>query len=201
VCQTLAYAHSRGVIHRDLKPANVMVGAFGEVQVMDWGLAKVRAPGSEDPAPSDAAQANTRPLPLADTVPSPTQPGAVMGTLAYMPPEQARGEVDELDERSDGFGLGAILCVILTGEPPYREQSAVRLREQAKSADLADAFTRLNDCGTEAELVALAKHCLAKDQADRPCSAASLAEAVAAYQAGVQERLRRAEVERAAAEA
>src|SRR5262249_52847147 len=114
VCQAVAYAHSRGVIHRDLKPANVMVGEFGEVQVMDWGLATRRGE-PELSAPGDAA-------PVADAPGSPpqTQPGMLLGTPAYMAPEQARGEVAEVDRRSDVFGLGAILCEILTGQPPYR---------------------------------------------------------------------------------
>src|SRR5262249_42311604 len=118
VCQALAYAHARGVIHRDLKPANVMVGAFGEVQVMDWGLAKLlsAAPadaGSEPPADRGDV------LPTRCAAGGETQAGAVLGTPGYMAPEQARGEVDTLDARCDVFGLGALLCAILTGQPPF----------------------------------------------------------------------------------
>jgi WD40 repeat protein/tRNA A-37 threonylcarbamoyl transferase component Bud32 len=199
VCQTLAYALSRRVIHRDLKPENIMVGAFGEVQVMDWGLAKVLSGAS--PESSDTAAASTMNALHTDTVVGLSRKGDVIGTLRYMPPEQACGEIDRLDERSDVFGLGAILCVILTGEPPYRADSLEELFEQARNADLRDAFARLDSCQADAELVALAKHCLAKDQTDRPRDAAAVAETVAAYQASVQERLRRAELERAAAEA
>jgi tetratricopeptide (TPR) repeat protein len=201
VCQTLAYAHDRGVIHRDLKPANVMVGAFGEVQVMDWGLAKsVRSPADKyDEARADPTPAE-RLLSPHETRSGPTVPGAVMGTLAFMPPEQARGEVDRLDERSDVFGLGAILCVLLTDQPPYRERAHSKLLEQAQTADLADAFSRLERCGTDPELVKLAMRCLAKEPADRPRHAAAVAEEVAAYQEGVRERLRQAQVERARAE-
>jgi tetratricopeptide (TPR) repeat protein len=203
VCQTLAYAHARGVIHRDLKPANVMVGAFGEVQVMDWGLAKVLDMASRGRQPPEGRAADPAPA-LArtpqETQSGPTVPGAVMGTLAFMPPEQARGEVERLDERSDVFGLGAILCVLLTGHPPYRERAHAKLLEQAQTADLADAFTRLEQCGADTDVVTLAIRCLAKEPAARPRNASAVAEAVAAYQEGVRERLRHAQLERAGAE-
>src|SRR5262245_58872976 len=126
VCQTVAYTHSRGVIHRDLKPANLMVGAFGEVQVMDWGLAKLLGQDQEAPLPAGAAGASTIYSSRSSSEDdSATRAGTVLGTPAYMPPEQARGQVEHLDERCDVFGLGAILCEILTGQPPYtgsREQ-------------------------------------------------------------------------------
>ncbi len=122
VCQTIAYAHSRGVIHRDLKPSNVMVGSFGEVQVMDWGLAKVLPEGgiADDAAP-DPDQQGVVPTERCGSAVTggESQAGSVLGTPAYMAPEQARGEVGRLDERADVFGLGAILCEILTGRPPY----------------------------------------------------------------------------------
>jgi serine/threonine-protein kinase len=120
VCQAVAFAHSRGVIHRDLKPSNVMVGAFGEVQVMDWGLAKVL------PRDGEAAKGGVE-FGSGDTVRRVGTTGSTaddrrtgtVGTPAYMPPEQARGAGDEVDERADVFGLGAILCEVLTGRPPY----------------------------------------------------------------------------------
>ena len=191
ICQTLAYAHARGVIHRDLKPANVMVGAFGEVLVMDWGLAKDARRGADGPA------AATESAPEAGQ----SQQGAVLGTPSYMPPEQARGEIDRLDERSDVFGLGAVLCEILTGLPPYRGNSGTEVLLKAAGADLEDAFTRLDACGADAELVRLAKDCLSAKQEERPRDGRAVADALTAYLAGVQERLRAAEVERAAAQA
>ena len=128
VCQTLAYAHSKGVIHRDLKPSNVMVGAFGEVQVMDWGLAKVLTPSGGRSRPSQTGDrrrrcrsSRRRAASEADAGEdgSETRAGSVLGTPAYMAPEQARGEVEDVDRRADVFGLGAILCEMLTGKPPF----------------------------------------------------------------------------------
>src|SRR5262249_30014892 len=120
VCQAVAYAHKQGVIHRDLKPANVMVGAFGEVQVMDWGLAKALDRGRGRPAAESEGMAAADGQAGSGGDPRlMTQAGAVLGTYAYMAPEQARGEVEGLDERCDVFGLGAILCEILTGRPPF----------------------------------------------------------------------------------
>src|SRR5262249_17467911 len=121
ICQAVGYAHSKHILHRDLKPANVMVGAFGEVQVMDWGLAKL-LPSSGGAAPGSAAGTET----IGGTVIQTSRPsgsgtlaGSMLGTPAFLAPEQAGGELDRLDERTDVFDLGAILCVILTGEPPY----------------------------------------------------------------------------------
>jgi tetratricopeptide (TPR) repeat protein/tRNA A-37 threonylcarbamoyl transferase component Bud32 len=114
VCQTIAFAHSRCVIHRDLKPANIMVGAFGEVQVMDWGLAKMLKSGSIEPDDDcpDLEHSAVCAHPAAIS-----QPGAVVGTPAYMAPEQARGEA--VDERSDVYGLGATLYELLTGRVAF----------------------------------------------------------------------------------
>jgi eukaryotic-like serine/threonine-protein kinase len=193
VCQTLAYAHSRGILHRDLKPGNVMVGAFGEVQVMDWGLAKVLRRGV-------AAGEDALPTPSGDGA-GLSQAGQVLGTPAYMAPEQARGEVDRLDERCDVFGLGAILCVILTGRPPHGSATADEALRRAARGDLAEAFAGLEACGADAELVRLARACLAPEAGARPRDAGVVAEAVAAYQAAVRERLRVAEVAEAEARA
>ena len=124
VCQTIAYAHARGVIHRDLKPSNIMVGAFGEVQVMDWGLAKVLPQGG---AAHDASAGKSRDREtviatarnVSDTDSERSKAGSVMGTPSYMAPEQARGETEWLDERCDVFALGSIHCELLTGEPAF----------------------------------------------------------------------------------
>src|SRR5262249_30912296 len=113
VCNAVAYAHSRGVIHRDLKPQNVVLGDYGEVMVLDWGLAKVIGDVEGDP---DAPV----PVTLApEEGESGTIAGQVLGTPAYMAPEQAEGRLDRLEARTDVYGLGAILYEILTGSPPF----------------------------------------------------------------------------------
>jgi tetratricopeptide (TPR) repeat protein len=198
VCQAMAYAHARGVIHRDLKPANVMVGTFGEVQVMDWGFAKVLA-GDRAAAEGGAnASGQTRPVDRRNGL---SQSGVLMGTPAYMPPEQARGETACIDKRTDVFALGAILCEILTGRPPHVGRTADEICRRAVGGDLGDAQNRLDACGADLAVRELAKHCLAAAPADRPADAGVVARDLAAYLASAQERLQRAELERAAAEA
>jgi serine/threonine-protein kinase len=209
VAQTMAYAHAKGVIHRDLKPANVMVGSFGEVQVMDWGLAKVLAEGGvadEEKAsqahqvPEDVTTIRTaRSTGTAGTFGSVTEAGSLLGTPAYMPPEQANGDVTRLDRRADVFGLGAILCEILTGKPPYVGRSSEEVRRKACNGDLADAMGRLDTCGADAELIALTKTCLAAEAIDRPKDAQAVVDGLTAYLNGVQERAQAAERERAVA--
>ncbi len=201
VCQAVGYAHAHRVIHRDLKPGNVMVGAFGEVQVMDWGLAKVLpAEGAPEPTEGEWAVAETLAAVTAIGTPltadSATRTGAVMGTPAYMAPEQAGGEVRKLDARSDVFGLGAILCQVLTGRPPYQGKDAHEVRLRAVRGELADALARLDGCGAEPELVALCKRCLAFRQEDRPADGEAVAEEVARIRQAAEERARRAELER-----
>jgi serine/threonine-protein kinase len=208
VCQTLAYAHARGVLHRDLKPSNVMVGAFGEVQVMDWGLAKVLQRGrgvgeavtEQSPADSFIRTRRSEGARTPEEVASQTQSGTVLGTPAYMAPEQARGDVELVDERADVFGLGAVLCQVLTGRPPFTGNTAEAARK-AQTAKMDEAFAGLDGCGADAELIALAKACLAAELCDRPRNAGEVAAAVTTYQNSVAERLRQADQERAAAEA
>jgi len=202
VCQTMAYAHSKGVLHRDLKPANVMVGAFGEVQVVDWGLAKVLRRGGV----ADEKRAKESLHTIIETVRSgpgssgsDSMVGSVMGTPAYMAPEQAQGEVDSLDERADVFSLGAILCEILTGRPPYEEIEGESILSQAAFAKLGRARTRIETCGADSALVQLCLECLTPAKGVRPASAAAVAKAVHAYLTSTEERAQKAEL--AAAEA
>jgi serine/threonine-protein kinase len=201
ICQAVGYAHSKHILHRDLKPANVMVGAFGEVQVMDWGLAKLISPGGEITHTVAATETacETR-IASARELDSATLAGSVLGTPAYMSPEQAGSELDRFDERADVFGLGAILCVILTGEPPYTGKSADEVRHMAIRGTLASAHARLDQCGADAKLVELCRACLSAERDHRPRDAGAVAATIAGYLAGVEERARRAERERAAAE-
>jgi tetratricopeptide (TPR) repeat protein len=198
VCQAVGFAHAHGVIHRDLKPHNVMVGRFGEVQVMDWGLAKVLRSG---PAAGDATEPEATATAIAPTraEEDETRAGTVLGTPAFMPPEQAIGATDQIDQRSDVFGLGAILCTLLTGQPPYTGSSGEAARQLAARGRLDDAFARLDGCGAEPGLVALCKRCLAPEKDDRPADAGAVAAAVAGLRQAAEERARRAEVERAEA--
>jgi len=173
VCRTIAYAHSRGVVHLDLKPGNVMVGAFGEVQVVDWGLAAL--------------------LPeLEDALGHGRRPGEVFGTPAYMPPEQARGDRALIDGRADLFALGAILCEIFTGSPPYPGGRAA-VRQAAAEARLDEARTRLSSAGP-AELARLCVRCLNEQPSARPRDATEIADGIAGSFAQLEARARGAEI-------
>ena len=188
VCQTMAYAHSKGVIHRDLKPANIMVGAFGEVQVVDWGLSKVLHKGGV----ADELEAQRSALTVIETVRSGPRAGAesmignVLGTPAYMSPEQARGEIQKLDERSDVFALGAILCEIVTGAPPYVAREGENLLQKAALAELDDARARIDAASAPAELKKLCLACLLPTRQARPSRAEELATAVHEHIAGLE---------------
>jgi serine/threonine-protein kinase len=204
VCQTMAYAHSCGVIHRDLKPSNVMVGSFGEVQVMDWGLAKVVDQGGvavEERGRRTRDDSGVIRIVRTGSSPDESRAGSVLGTPAYMAPEQARGQFDTLDERADVFGLGAILCEILTGRPPYTGSSSDEHYSKANRGDLAECLARLDACDAERELIDLARACLAAAPKDRPRDAEVVAARLTAHLAGMQERLKAAGLAQAQAEA
>jgi serine/threonine-protein kinase len=201
VCRTVAFAHAHGVIHRDLKPSNVMIGAFGEVQVVDWGLAKVLGQDGADTAL--ARRPKVEPRSVITTVRSGSAGsnslvGSVMGTPAYMSPEQARGETETLDERSDVFALGAILCEILTGRPPYVGTDS-EVARQCSRGEVGDAVRRLAECGAHASLVDLCRSSLAPQKSERPKDAGAVADGVAAYLAAVEKRVEQSRVEAAKA--
>jgi len=191
-CQTMAYAHARGVIHRDLKPTNIMIGGFGEVHVVDWGFGKVL--GHDDPLAQRPVERTIVATVRSEGEGSQSIVGSVMGTPAYMPPEQALGQIEQLDERSDVFALGAILCEILTGEPPYVGEAKDRLMLAAQ-ANLADAHARLDACTADPDLVALCRCAMSPLRADRPDDASVLATAIEEHLAAAEERARAAEVD------
>jgi serine/threonine protein kinase len=170
VCEAVAFAHARGVLHRDLKPENVMVGEFGEALVMDWGIAKELAGAGGTVAADADAVADTIPV---EASPDATATGTVMGTPAYMPPEQARGDVKAQGARSDVYGLGAILYSLLAGRPPSTGKSG---REVIESA-IAGAARPLReiDPSIPRPVESICHRALARDPGDRYASAREMA--------------------------
>ena len=176
VCEAVAFAHSRGVIHRDLKPANIMVGDFGEVLVMDWGLAKVLGsrydgPPPEEPVVTDRSQDRAQA----------TRIGVVAGTPTYMAPEQARGQVQRLAPPSDVYSLGAILYAILAGRPPYKAETGAEIVEMVRAgppAPLAPTVDR--------ELAAICDKAMQRDMDDRYPDAVAMARELEAWLDGVR---------------
>jgi eukaryotic-like serine/threonine-protein kinase len=177
ICQAVAYSHSRGVIHRDLKSENVMLGEFGETLVLDWGLAKVR--GQRDPRGSELAREAhlCRAAAAGHTV-----DGSLVGTPAYMSPEQASGEVEQVDEQADVWALGVILYELLTGGPPFVGGSLVEVLQKIRTE--APPSPRTLDEAIPADLASVAMRALQLDRAVRYRNARELADEIQAYQVG-----------------
>jgi serine/threonine-protein kinase len=146
VCETVAFAHARGIVHRDLKPANVMTGAFGEVLVLDWGVARI--PGGS------------------------AEPGAIVGTRGYMPPEQVAGRSEDVDERADVYALGGILFALLTGLDPPADPAAARSALAARR----DLARRLRAVGEKA---------LSAEPSERYADAGAMGADLARFRAGL----------------
>lgn len=167
VCNAVAYAHSRGVLHRDLKPLNIVLGDFGEVIVLDWGMAKLM--GQKD------VDTSILPISIApNDSQAQTVQGQVLGTPAYLSPEQAQGQLNLLDQRSDVYGLGAVLYEILTGQPPFAGQTSLAVIQQVVQDPPVPPRQRV--AATPRPLEAVCLKALEKKPANRYQSAKDLAE-------------------------
>jgi eukaryotic-like serine/threonine-protein kinase len=184
VCLAVEFAHTRGALHRDLKPDNVMLGDFGEVYLLDWGLAKIAGvPDSKNEAGIDPGESSGE---------ARTEVGIMMGTAGYMPPEQVRGE--GVDERSDVYALGAILFELLTLEPLHPRGEAALVYAATLAGANARATERAPSRKVPPELEAVCVKATATSPADRYASARQLAEAVEGYLDGHRDRVRRREL-------
>lgn len=168
VCEAVSFAHSRGVIHCDIKPANLMIGSHGQVYVMDWGLAFMK-----DPPQDDDAALRDRP-----------EPGAVLGTPAYMAPEQARGRVDRIDERTDVYALGGTLYRLLTGKAPHYDATPDLVMRKARTGVIVSPEEAGGDRRMPPELCRIAMKALAADPNERHQSVEQLQEEFEAFLRG-----------------
>lgn len=203
VASTIAYAHRLGIVHRDIKPSNIMVGEFDDIQVLDWGVAKVASQQKLSAATDrDEIDLNLH-LGLPDDDGPPTLIGSVLGTACYMPPEQAKGGF--IDASSDVFSLGAILLEILIGVPPFDPQSQTpgEVIEKLKTGDEPDNLSRLGDSEHSAipqELQALVRRCLNYDREKRPADAGEFLAALKEYRENVERNFEKTRIDKALVE-
>ncbi|QDT67024.1 protein kinase domain-containing protein [Calycomorphotria hydatis] len=195
ICNTIAFAHSKRVLHRDLKGENVIVGNFGEVVVLDWGLAKQleQTDYTNDELAETVIHSATSSDNAAENSPGQTMQGETLGTPAYMAPEQALGNINQVDERTDVYGLAAILYEILTGHPPFHSGKIVDVLRQVVEEPPTKPSELNPHVPTELEAICLEG--LAKSPDDRPTSARVLASSVRAWIAERADR-KRSEQER-----
>ena len=199
VLQAVDFAHRHGVLHRDLKPSNVMLGEYGEVYVLDWGVAKIA--GVADGTPDDEAVSG-RPGDSGST-----EHGSVMGTPGYMPPEQLRGDIEQLDARADVYALGAILFELLALEPLHARSSAGSIAQSTLGGGDARARVRCPDRDVPPELEAICVRATALDAGDRYPTVGEMAGAIERFLDGDRDlalrrelALRHAEAAHAAAD-
>jgi len=193
VCEAMAYAHSKGVIHRDLKPANIMVGRFGEVYVMDWGVARVLGDEVEErghgPEPERASGADTvrtaRAKGRDDGTADPmlTRDGSILGTPYYMPAEQAAGDLEKVDTRADIYAVGAMLYQVLTGHMPYRVKGQRQHPHAILARVLGGPPRPIQELapGASAELSAICNKAMAREREDRYADMMALSDDLRAY--------------------
>ncbi|WP_434423818.1 protein kinase domain-containing protein [Nannocystis pusilla] len=169
--EAMAYAHRQGVIHRDLKPANILIGAFGEAVVIDWGLAKYMSQETDAVPAEDSADFAVSDL---------TAAGSLLGTVRYMPPEQARG--DGVDGRSDIYALGAVLYHLLAGVPPFHDRRAAELIREVLEGEPHRLAKRVPEAPPA--LIAVVEKAMAKQPGRRYADAEAFADDLRRYQAG-----------------
>lgn len=177
VCDAVAFAHSRGVIHRDIKPQNIMVGAYGQVYLMDWGVAQTQRE-------RDVARATHVHLPPSGTRSAGASTDSLVGTPAYMAPEQALGQVDGIDPRTDVFMLGGVLYEMLVRKPPYEGENLWQVIFQAIQGTVRTPEERLPDARMPKGLSRIAMKAMARDPAQRYQSVAEMRRDVERYLRG-----------------
>ncbi len=193
VCNAVAYAHSRGVLHRDLKPANIMAGEYGEVLVMDWGLA--RQVGA-DPDPTD--ESVQRPIVSTEgshffpadlfSEGTATRDGTTVGTPGYMGPEQLRGDLTLLDDRSDLWSLGAILFEVLTYQPAYDQEDMADVIRATLAGPPPDPRERAPELRLPDEIAEVCTRAMAIEPDDRQESVAAFADEIESFLEGARRR-------------
>lgn len=182
-CEPIAYAHSRGILHRDLKPSNIMVGDYGEVQVLDWGLAKIRGRSDEHYELGDAASEVTTDRNLEAAYE--THQGSIVGTPAFMSPEQARGEHDRLGPTADVYSLGAILFKVLDDNPPFEGPSATAIILKVMAGLERSPGEAL---GAPSALIEVCLRAMSPEPEHRPPDAEALATLISDWRDGANRR-------------
>ena len=181
LCRIVAHAHGSSVVHRDIKPLNVMVGQYGEVFLLDWGVARIlRNPETEDSPDDPSASIGA------------TRAGTVVGTPGYMAPEQARGEISRVCPATDVFALGSMLCEILTGQPPVTGNTD-DVRRRLAAGELSEGLRRLRASEADPQLLAIAERALAPAPEDRFPDAEAMHEALTSREEHLSQRAQAAE--------